>query len=95
MQSGPRGRPFQYRLFSVVGCVGVAQLVSRFVSEEIASCVAIYSVCLLWGEEGGIQEPHMLPTWIRLPFAGRCKDAVEMSLAFILDLKGNTFTFHQ
>lgn len=33
-------------IFSLVWCVGVTQLVSRFLSEAIALCVAVDSVCL-------------------------------------------------
>ena len=48
-------------ILSFIGCVGVAQLVSGFISEVIALCVALHLVCL-WEE--GCSKPSMLPSWL-------------------------------
>lgn len=53
--------------FSATQCVGVTQLVSVFLSEKIAPCVAVYLVCP-WRRQ--IQEPPMLPSWSGVLFGG-------------------------
>lgn len=50
---------FNVDIFSVPQCITVTQLVSGFLLEEIALCVAIHLVCP-WEE--GIQEPPLLPS---------------------------------
>ena len=51
---------FRWGIFLVSQCVEVTQLVSGFVSERIALCIAAQAKHP-WGRE--IQEPPMLPSW--------------------------------
>ena len=50
---------FQCRFFSSVGCVGVPQLVSGFLSEGIVPSVAMHPVCLWEGGNSGAFCRHL------------------------------------
>lgn len=51
---------FDGNIFSLIRCVGVTQLLSGFLSEGIALCVAVQSVSM-----GGRElRSHLLPSWL-------------------------------